>query len=260
MRTEWPSKEARKAGRNELKQTSDNNASQESVTTKRLNKAFERRVQAKGQSMMKSNHRVNDRVERLSLGREPFLRSKSASTESVGCSIPLGRALSRVFQLATFLLTWGVLSNSSADQSAIHQMLDQFHERASQADFEGYFALYHPEGVFIGTDAEERWDLEAFKAYAKPHFDEGKGWTYRVLERHLAGEGEIRWFDELLWNDWLGPCRGSGVVARVNGEWRVRHYVLSLAVPNEIAAAVGEQAISVDQSLAPAEASSGAPD
>jgi len=42
--------------------------------------------------------------------------------------------------------------------------------------------------------------------------------------------------------------------------WRVRHYVLSLAVPNEIAATVGEQAISVDQSLAPAEASSGAPD
>jgi hypothetical protein len=246
--------------RDEVKQTRDDKASQQSVATKRLNKVFKQRVQAKGESIMKSNHRVNDCVAGLSQGRETCLRSKRASAKSVGSSIPLGRALRRVFQLAVLLLPWGVLSNSSADQSAIHQMLDQFHERASQADFEGYFGLYHPEAVFIGTDAEERWDLEAFKAYAKPHFDEGKGWTYRVLERHLAGEGEIRWFDELLWNDWLGPCRGSGVIARVNGEWRVRHYVLSLAVPNEIAAAVGEQAISVDQSLAPAEASSGAPD
>jgi len=210
--------------------------------------------------MMKSNHPVNDRFEALRRSCETSQRSKPASARSVGCSMLLGRAFRRVFQLAVFLLPWGVLSNPSADQSAIHQMLDQFHELASQADFEGYFGLYHPEGVFIGTDAEERWDLEAFKAYAKPHFDEGKGWTYRVLERHLAGEGEIRWFDELLWNDWLGPCRGSGVVERVNGMWRVRHYVLSLAVPNEIAATVGEQAISVDQSLAPAEASSGAPD
>lgn len=210
--------------------------------------------------MKKSNHRMNDRVEGFSQGREVWQWSKRPSAKSVGCSTPLDRALRRVFLLALFLLPWGVFSNPSADQSAIHQMLDQFHELASQADFEGYFGLYHPEGVFIGTDAEERWDLEAFKAYAKPHFDEGKGWTYRVLERHLAGEGEIRWFDELLWNDWLGPCRGSGVVARVNGEWRVRHYVLSLAVPNEIAAAVGEQAMSVDQSLAPAEESSGAPD
>jgi hypothetical protein len=29
-------------------------------------------------------------------------------------------------------------------------------------------------------------------------------------------------------------CRGSGVMERVNdGEWQIRHYVLSMTIPNE---------------------------
>lgn len=144
-------------------------------------------------------------------------------------------------------------AEQSTGQQTINSMLDQFHEMASQANFKGYFELYHPEGVFIGTDAEERWDLDAFKAYAKPHFDAGRGWTYRVVERHLAGQGDVRWFDELLWNDKLGPCRGSGVIEKYNGQWRVRHYVLSLAVPNEIAEAVGEQSKQIETRYAPAD-------
>ncbi|MEH6514626.1 MAG: nuclear transport factor 2 family protein, partial [Maribacter arcticus] len=28
-------------------------------------------------------------------------------------------------------------------------------------------------------------------------------------------------------------CRGSGVLKKVNGEWKIAHYVLSIAVPNE---------------------------
>ena len=28
-------------------------------------------------------------------------------------------------------------------------------------------------------------------------------------------------------------CRGSGVLKKVNGQWKIAHYVLSIAVPNE---------------------------
>ena len=29
-------------------------------------------------------------------------------------------------------------------------------------------------------------------------------------------------------------CRGSGVVEKINGSWKVKQYVLSVTVPNEV--------------------------
>ena len=28
-------------------------------------------------------------------------------------------------------------------------------------------------------------------------------------------------------------CRGSGVLQKIEGEWKIKHYVLSMTVPNE---------------------------
>jgi hypothetical protein len=28
-------------------------------------------------------------------------------------------------------------------------------------------------------------------------------------------------------------CRGSGVLEKVNGEWKIKHYVLSMTIPND---------------------------
>ena len=39
----------------------------------------------------------------------------------------------------------------------------------------------------------------------------------------------------------LGHCRGTGVVKLVNDEWKIVHYVLTMHVPNSIAADVGVQ-------------------
>ena len=141
--------------------------------------------------------------------------------------------------------------SEQTDDAAIHSQLDRLHQMASQADFDAYFALYSPDAVFIGTDAGERWAIDEFKAYAEPHFSAGRGWTYRTIERHIMGEGTVRWFDELLWNEKLGPCRGSGVIVKVEDEWLVSHYVLSLAVPNQIAGEVGARAISIEKARRP---------
>ena len=157
------------------------------------------------------------------------------------------------------LLAWLVVvsqfsfhaNGEQTDDAAIHSQLDRLHQMASQANFDAYFALYAPDAVFIGTDAGERWTIDEFRAYAEPHFSAGRGWTYRTIERHIMGEGAVRWFDELLWNEKLGPCRGSGVMVKVGDEWLVSHYVLSLAVPNQIAGEVGAQAISIEEGLRP---------
>jgi len=126
----------------------------------------------------------------------------------------------------------------AADSSAqIDQLLDRFHLAASQARFDEYFNLFAPDGVFLGTDATERWTVAQFKAYARPHFDRGHGWTYTKVERHILVSADDRHasFDELLDNASLGRCRGTGVLRRVDGQWKIEQYHLTIPVPNELA-------------------------
>lgn len=145
----------------------------------------------------------------------------------------------RRLALAALALTplgaWG--ADSAGD---IDHLLDRFHQAASRAAFDEYFGLFAPDGVFLGTDAGERWTLEQFKAYAKPHFDKGRGWTYTKVERHINVSADDRHasFDELLDNAQLGRCRGTGVLRRVDGAWKIEQYHLTIPVPNELAAEV----------------------
>tara|TARA_R110002167_G_scaffold163242_7_gene359979 strand:+ start:1116 stop:1601 length:486 start_codon:yes stop_codon:yes gene_type:complete len=128
------------------------------------------------------------------------------------------------------------ISNQAKGQEAeIRTVLDAWHQAASDADFDVYFGLMTKDAVFIGTDATENWDRSAFRSYAKPHFDQGKAWHFTALQRHvyLNGTNDIAWFDELL-DTQMKLCRGSGVVKKVAGQWKIAHYVLSIAVPNEI--------------------------
>ena len=115
--------------------------------------------------------------------------------------------------------------------------LDAFHRAAAEADFDRYTGLMTAEMVFLGTDGTERWQGKEFRDFARPHFVEGKGWTYIPSDRHIAvsEDGSMAWFDEALENSGLGRCRGSGVVLRENGEWKVAQYNLSIPVPNAMA-------------------------
>src|SRR3954447_700387 len=111
--------------------------------------------------------------------------------------------------------------------------LDDFHAAAAAADEERYFAHFAPGGVFVGTDATERWDVPSFRAHAHPHFAKGKAWTLRGVRRRIAGRGGVAWFEEDLETQNLGPARGSGVLTWMDGRWRIAQYVLSITIPNE---------------------------
>ncbi len=119
-------------------------------------------------------------------------------------------------------------------EARIEAVLDAWHQAASDADFGTYFGLMTEDAVFVGTDATENWQLPEFKAYARPHFDKGRAWSFTPVERHIyLDEAEnFAWFDELL-DTQMKLCRGSGVLKKVGGDWKVAHYVLSLAVPND---------------------------
>lgn len=120
------------------------------------------------------------------------------------------------------------------EKASIHQLLDNWHRAAAEADFDLYFDTMDSLSVFIGTDAEENWDKKAFMEFSKPHFDKGKAWAFTAIERNIyfSQQGDVAWFDELL-NTWMGICRGSGVLEQRNGQWKLKHYVLSVTVPND---------------------------
>ncbi len=118
---------------------------------------------------------------------------------------------------------------------AIGALLDQWHAAAGRADEEAYFSRLSDDSIFLGTDAGERWDKPAFRAFAHPHFAKGKAWSFRAVRRDviLSAEGNSGWFDEDLTTPNLGPARGSGVVVHRDGRWLIAHYNLTITVPNE---------------------------
>lgn len=148
----------------------------------------------------------------------------------------------------TILSSW---ATATPEMQAINRLIDGLHRDADSGEFQSYFDRYTPTAVFMGTDKTERWTIDAFKQYAAPAFADGHGWSYTVVERNVEGHGDTRWFDEILLNKKLGHCRGTGVVQRINGEWKLAHYSLTLLIPNDIAAAVGVSTQEADGLIEP---------
>ena len=121
-----------------------------------------------------------------------------------------------------------------SEKQNITILLDNWHKAAAAANYEAYFGAMSEESIFIGTDATENWNKQQFQAYAKPHFDKGKAWNFKAIERNIyfSENGKIVWFDELL-STQMKICRGSGVLVQENGQWKIKHYVLSMTVPND---------------------------
>ena len=139
------------------------------------------------------------------------------------------------------LLAKGTLlkAQSFDEKQQLALVIDQWHKAASDANFKSYFELMTDDAVFIGTDANEYWNKQEFQNYAKPHFDKGKAWSFTALERHIYfdASGNTAWFDELL-NTQMKICRGSGVLVKVGKQWKIKHYVLSMTIPNDSSKAV----------------------
>ena len=124
--------------------------------------------------------------------------------------------------------------NTDSDKKKINTTLDSWHKAAANAEFDNYFSYMTTNGVFIGTDATENWQLDAFKAFSKPYFDKGKAWDFKCLQRNIYFDKtqNTAWFDELL-DTQMKICRGSGVLIKQGNTWKIAHYVLSMTVPND---------------------------
>jgi hypothetical protein len=135
-----------------------------------------------------------------------------------------------------FLLIISCASTKNSDQqkTEISTVLDNWHKAAADANYDNYFDTMSDESIYIGTDATENWNKKQFQAFAKPYFDKGKAWNFKAIERNIyfSKNGKNVWFDELL-STQMKLCRGSGVMVQENGQWKIKHYVLSMTVPND---------------------------
>jgi len=120
------------------------------------------------------------------------------------------------------------------ENSDIHDLMEMWHHAAAVADEDVFFGSMTQDAIYLGTDASERWLRDDMREWSKEYFDRESAWSFTTVERNieLDPSRSVAWFDELL-DTWMGPCRGSGVAVKTDDGWKISHYHLSIAVPNE---------------------------
>ncbi len=120
----------------------------------------------------------------------------------------------------------------SVEIDLISSTLNEWHGLAAVGDTT-YFDHFDSGSYYLGTDAKEIWTLQQFKDFALPYFRRGSAWNFKTKSRniHLADYANFAWFDENL-DTWMGLCRGTGVMEKQADGWKIKHYSLTILVPN----------------------------
>lgn len=141
--------------------------------------------------------------------------------------------------LLLFFTTLSFSQTTNTTTAKVNLLLNNWHKAAAVANFNTYFSMMTSDAVFIGTDATENWTKQAFMTYAKPHFDKGKAWSFTAIDRHIyfSQNNKMAWFDELL-STQMKICRGSGIAELTKQGWKIKHYVLSMTIPNQVSTEV----------------------
>jgi len=143
--------------------------------------------------------------------------------------------------LFSFALLSCAQNNQSqqSDIAAINKVLDGYHQAAANGEWDTYFGLMSGDGVFIGTDASERWVKQEFRQYSSG----SNGWVYTPQQRNIniTPDGLSAWFDEALLSQSYGSSRGSGVLIRTAAGWKISQYHLTLPIPNGMVRSITDQ-------------------
>ena len=120
------------------------------------------------------------------------------------------------------------------EKQTINNLLIDWHQAAADVNQHSYFNFIDDDGTYIGTDSTEIWSKQAFFDWSTPYFEKGKTWNFKTNSRniYISENQTFAWFDELVTNGNI-TLRGSGVLEKKADGWKLKHYVLSLPVPNE---------------------------
>ena len=133
--------------------------------------------------------------------------------------------------LVTLLL---LICTNAITQNELDKFIDDWHFSATKANYETYFDAMDDSFIFLGTAPGERWSKDEFSNFSKPYFDKGKAWDFKASNRHwnFSKNGKTAWFDEDL-DTWMRDCRGSGILIKKKGEWKLVYYNLTVLIENE---------------------------
>ena len=129
------------------------------------------------------------------------------------------------------------LGKTGDEVEAVKAMLRDFHAAGRAADGERVFSYLLPDAVLFGTDSNERWTVEAYRAFARPYMDQGVGWSGTPTEQNvfLSADGTVAWFDERVDKPGFQEVRVTGVLLKVDGAWKVAQFNFAFTLPNELA-------------------------
>lgn len=115
-----------------------------------------------------------------------------------------------------------------------NELIDKWHSSASQANLKNYFSVTTNNFVFLGTAPGERWTKDEFMSFCKPYFEKGEAWNFMPSNRNwvYSKNKKTAWFDEDL-STWMEGCRGSGVIVKERGVWKIAYYNLTVLIENE---------------------------
>lgn len=142
--------------------------------------------------------------------------------------------------MKTRILLFSLLSilsfvlSAQNEKDIIDDLLNNWHQAAANADQQSYFEFMAEDAIYIGTDSTENWTKDEFFEWSKPYFENGKAWNFTAYSRniYISKNRMFAWFDELLSSGSV-TLRGSGVLQKIDDGWKLKHYVLSLPVPND---------------------------
>ncbi len=148
--------------------------------------------------------------------------------------------MKKLFLACCILFTSLTVMAQAAEKDAalkkqVNVFIDEWHDDAANAR-QAYFDKIAPHGIYIGTDKNELWNREQFKAWSKRFFDRKSAWSFKATKRNVyhSADKKFIWFDELL-DTQMGVCQASGVIRKTDKGFEIEHYQLSIAVPNEVA-------------------------
>ena len=126
------------------------------------------------------------------------------------------------------------ISSINSQTSILNPIVDEWHVNATNTNFDAYFGVMTANFVFLGTAPGERWTKTEFAAFSKPYFDKGSAWDFKPSNRNwvFSKDKKIAWFDEDL-STWMEGCRGSGIMVKVRGKWKLAYYNLTVLIENE---------------------------
>ncbi len=133
------------------------------------------------------------------------------------------------------LLILSLANSPGRIKTELDHLLTSWHRAAAVADAKTYFGYLADDAIFMGTDAKEYWTKAEFRKWTEPWFKKKSAWNIYAVKRniYLSEDKTYAWFDEVLVAG-FGPARGSGLLVKTKDGWKIKHYDLSMTIPNEI--------------------------